>query len=104
MSGKFSLQAAPKFKQKVDIPVHGAAAAVVEFEFKHRTKEQMNEWLESIKGKPDSEVLAGCVTDWDLDDPCEQKSFELLTENYAGAASVIVSVYVSELLQAREKN
>lgn len=104
MSAKFTLTAAPTFSALVQIPVHGGESAPVKFEFKHRTKAEMDEWLESIKGMPDAQLLGEFVSGWDLDDKCEQASFDLLTQNYSGAASAIVSTYIKELLQAREKN
>lgn len=104
MTVKFSLKAAPTFKKSVELPVHGGDAAVVVVEFKHRTRDDLNAWLEEIKDKPDAEVLAGCVVGWDLEDKCAIENFELLTQNYAGTGPVIVQTYVDEIVQARRKN
>ncbi|MNO64407.1 hypothetical protein D3C76_551350 [compost metagenome] len=104
MAVKFSLKAAPTFKKSVDLPVHGGDAVAVEFEFKHRTRDDLDAWLKDIKEKSDAEVLAGCVVGWDLSDKCEAESFELLTQNYAGTGPAITKAYVDEILQARRKN
>lgn len=103
MAVKFRLQPAPTFKAKVDIPVHGGSAVAVEFEFKHRTRDQIAEFFKDEKrGDVDTilEVLAG----WELDDPFGRESVELLVQNYAGAAPAIVARYVEELIQARKGN
>lgn len=104
MAVKFSLKAAPTFKKPVALPVHGDESVTVTFEFKHRTRDALNAWLEEIQGKPDAEVLASCVVGWDLDDKCNDASFKLLTQNYAGTGSVITQAYVDEIVQARRKN
>ena len=104
MTVKFSLKAAPTFKKIVDLPVHGSGFAPVEFEFKHRTKDELNAWLEGIETKSDADVLVDCVAGWDLKDKCTAASFELLIQNYAGSGKVIVQGYIDEILQARRKN
>lgn len=104
MAVKFKLQAAPTFKAKVEIPVHGGKAVPVEVEFKHRTKDQLTEWLDGAKGRKDTEALLDLIAGWELDDPLNAESVELLVQNYAGAASAIVSAYVAELIQARRGN
>ena len=104
MSVKVSLKAAPTFKVAVDLPLHGGETASVTFEFKHRTRDALNAWLEEIQGKPDAKVLAECVVGWDLEDKCDAKSFALLCQNYAGSGTVITQTYVAEIVQARRKN
>ncbi|MCY1444079.1 Phage tail assembly chaperone [compost metagenome] len=104
MAVKFSLKAAPTFKNAVELPIHGGESAVVVIEFKHRTRAELDEWIKEIQGKTDAEVLAGCVVGWDLDDKCEAESFALLTQNYAGAGHVISKAYTDEIVQTRRKN
>lgn len=104
MTVKFSLKAAPTFKKAVDLPVHGAESVTVNFEFKHRTKDELDAWAKEIQGKNDAEVVGSCVVSWDLEDKCEAASFELLTQNYAGAGGAISAAYVDEIVQARRKN
>jgi len=104
MTVKFSLKAAPTFKKAVELPVHGGESVSVNFEFKHRTRDELNAWLEEITAQSDAEALAGCVVGWDLDDKCDLASFELLTQNYAGTGLVISRAYVDEIGQARRKN
>ena len=48
---KFTLNPAPTFKAKVDIPVPGGKVEKVEFTFRHRTREEFQRWLEDIDGK-----------------------------------------------------
>lgn len=104
MAVKFSLKAAPTFKKPVELPIHGGEAAVVVVEFKHRTRDALDEWIKDIQGKTDAEVLAGCVVGWDLDDKAEPDNFALLCQNYAGAGHIISQAYTDEIVQARRKN
>ncbi|RJG10914.1 hypothetical protein D3879_14630 [Pseudomonas cavernicola] len=104
MTSKFKLDVAPTFKATVNIPVHGGDTVPVEFEFKHRTKDQVNEWLGSLTGRADVEVLQDVLAGWELDDVFNEESIGKLVQNYAGAGGAIVAAYVDELLQARRKN
>lgn len=103
MAVKFKLQPAPTFKAKVEIPVHGGPAVSVEFEFKHRTRDQMAELFKNTK-RSDADTLIEVLAGWELDDPFCEESIALLVQNYVGAAPAIVSCYVAELTQARKGN
>jgi len=104
MTVKFSLKAAPTFKKSVALPVHGGESVAVTFEFKHRTKSELEAWGKDIQGMTDGEVLATYIVGWDLDDKCELASFEMLTQNYAGSGTVVTDAYIDEIKQARRKN
>lgn len=103
MAVKFKLQPEPTFKAKVDIPVHGGDAVAVEFEFKHKTRDQVAELFKDTK-RSDVDTILEVLAGWELDDPFGKESVELLVQNYAGAASAIVARYVEELIQARRGN
>lgn len=104
MAVKFKLVAAPTFKAKVSVPVHGGEAVLLEFEFKHRTRDEMAKWLEGSAGRSDVDSLLDVLAGWELDDPFGKESVELLVQNYCGAAPAIVARYVDELIQARRGN
>ena len=104
MAVKFKLVAAPTFKAKVSVPVHGGEAVPLEFEFKHRTRDEMAKWLEGSAGRSDVDSLLDVLAGWELDDPFGKESVELLVQNYCGAAPAIVARYVDELIQARRGN
>lgn len=101
---KFSLTTNPSFKAKVLIPVPGKAAEAVEFTFKGRTREEFKELIESIKDREDVDVVMSVASGWELDDTWDKENVELLTQNYLGAARVIIEKYLSELTQARLGN
>jgi len=104
MAVKFKLQPAPTFKAKVQIPVHGGDPVAVEFEFKHRTRDEVNKWFKGADKRSDVDALVGILAGWELEDQFGQESIELLVQNHIGAAPAIVARYVEELVQARKGN
>ena len=100
---KLKLVAEPTFKAKVAIPVPGAEAADVEFTFKHRTRDQVTEWLGNHEAS-DVEIVKECTVAWDLDDEFTDENIGRLCQNYMGAGSSIVTTYLNELRGARAKN
>lgn len=101
---KLTLNPAPTFKAKVGIPVAGGEPVDVEFVFKHRTKDELDAFIESRKGKSDKETLLEMASGWELDDPFSAESVERLLQNYAGAGLAIYKAYIAELYGARIKN
>lgn len=103
MAVKFKLQPNPTFRAKVEIPVHGGKAVAVEFEFKHRTRDQVAEFFKDTQ-RSDVDTILEVLAGWELDDQFCRDSVELLVQNYAGAAPAIVARYIEELIQARKGN
>ncbi len=101
---KLSLAAAPTFKAKVGIPVAGGDAVPVEMVFKHRTKKQLDEFIESRKGKGDTESFMEMVVGWDLVDEFNADNVEMLLQNYIGAALETYRTYIDQLFQGKLKN
>jgi hypothetical protein len=101
---KLTLKAAPTFKAKVGIPVPGGNPIPVEFTFKHRTKSDMDKFMNSRTGASDLDSIMEMIEGWDLAEPFDREGVELLLENYAGAALALYVAYVDELLQAKRKN
>lgn len=101
---KFSLAVKPTFKAKVGIKVHGGEAVDVEFEFKHRTRDQLTEWLKGLDKRKDAEVLSDVLAGWALDDEFTPENIAILCQNFAGAPREIVDAYLGEISQARRKN
>lgn len=103
---KFVLDPAPTFKAKVDIPVHGSDTVPVEFEFKHRSRDAMDELLSRVSSGSlkDVDSLQEVIVGWELDDPFTAESIDKLVQNYQGAAQAIVRKYMSEITQARLGN
>lgn len=100
---KLKLAAEPTFKAKVSIPLPGAAPADVEFTFKHRTRDQIVEWLEK-RDTSDIDSVKDCAIGWELDDEFTDENIGRLCQNYLGAGYAIVTTYLTELRGARAKN
>lgn len=101
---KFKLEVSPTFKATVGLPIHGGKTVDLEFEFKHRTRDQLNEWMKGLPKRGDVDILEDVLAGWSLDDPFTRESMELLAQNFAGAPREIVSAYIDEMTQARRKN
>ena len=82
---KFKLAVAPTFKAKVAIPVHGGESVELNFEFKHRTRDQLSELMKGIEKRKDvdlmEDILAGLI-----------KAGALRVENAGGQLLVMANV------------
>ncbi|MCY1380956.1 Phage tail assembly chaperone [compost metagenome] len=78
----------------------------VEFEFKHRSRDAMDELLARVSAGElkDVDSLREILAGWELDDPFSEESIQKLIQNYQGAAPAIVRKYMAELTQARLGN
>lgn len=101
---KIKLEADPTFKAKVGIPVPGSDPALVEFTFKHRTRDAVMKWLAESQESSDVQSVQDVATAWELDDAFNAENIDRLCQNYAGAGFAIVSAYLEELRGARTKN
>ncbi|MFE1815631.1 phage tail assembly chaperone [Metapseudomonas otitidis] len=103
---KFVLDPAPTFKAHVDISQHGGGAVPVLFEFKHRTRDALDKFLEEAKSaemSPVDEVLAVAVG-WELEDAFNAENIEKLLQNYQGAGIAVARTYIQEIRQVRLGN
>jgi hypothetical protein len=101
---KLTLVAAPTFKATVGIPVAGSEPVPVEFTFKHRTKSALDEFVKSRVDQSDVDSFMAMVEGWELTDPYNRESVELLLENYIGTGLATFRVYLDQLVQNRIKN
>ncbi len=101
---RLALNAAPTFQAKVGIPVAGGDAVDVLFTFKHRTKKQLDEFVQSRADKTDAESFLDMVLGWDLEDPFTPGNAELLLDNYIGAAVATYRAYLKALVEGKQKN
>jgi hypothetical protein len=101
---KLKLVANPTFAKKVGIPVAGGDAVDVEFTFRHRTKDELDEFVKTRADKTDHETFMEMVCGWELEDAFGAESVELLLQNYIGAALATYQVYIDELVKAKLKN
>lgn len=101
---KFNLTPSPTFKAVVAIPVPGGEPADVEFTFKHRTRDGFREFIDSLKGAENVDMLLDIASGWDLDEPFDKDSLAKLEQQYMGAAQAVINVYMAELTGNRTKN
>lgn len=101
---KLSLTASPTFTASVPIPVPGKKAVPVEFTFRARTRSEFQEWVDSLDGRDNVDVILDIVTGWELEDPFSRETVTQLLESYLGASRVIVETYMSQLAAARLGN
>lgn len=99
-----SLTASPTFKHLVLIPVPGADAAPVEFTFKHKTGDALKEFVKSLEGREDADIILDVASGWSLDDAFEEENITRLCQNYIGSARAIMDTYLSALTGAKAKN
>lgn len=101
---KLTLVASPTFKCKVAIPVAGGPSVDVEFVFKHRTKDALDELIKTRAEQSDADTVMAVIAGWDLEDSFDRTAVELLLQNYIGASLAIYREYVDQLVQAKAKN
>lgn len=105
---KFKLQPAPTFTAPVEIPVPGDGLSKVVFTFKYRDREEMKAFLARVSDADskmsDAELIEEMCAGWDLTDPFERASLDLLVLNYIRATDAIFDKYLEEQTKARAKN
>ena len=101
---KLTLSPEPTFKADVTIPVPGGKAAVVEFVFKYRDRDGFKEFIDSLGGGDDVDVIMDMASGWDLADPFDRANVEKLAKLYMAAPMAIMNAYTDELTGARLKN
>jgi hypothetical protein len=111
---KFKLIPSPTFKAKVMLPQSGEAELVpLEFTFKHRTRDELKEFLErsatvdqqgGADHASDVNSILSMAEGWELADPFNEESLATLVQNHISAPQLILETYLSELTKARAKN
>jgi hypothetical protein len=129
---KLSLKAPPTFKGKVKIPVAGGAEVEIVIDFKHRTRDELDQHMADMRAKVapppvvqpvegtdapavipkareitmDDEVadVLNVASGWDLDEPFNAENVRTLLNNYHRASWAIGMAYMTELTQARQGN
>jgi hypothetical protein len=101
------LQPNPTFKTPVQISVPGSEKpAIVDFVFKHKTKEKLAEFIKSFKeDEPDEAYLSEIIEGWDgVDADYSVSALRGLISNYPASALEILRAYVAALSESRRKN
>lgn len=102
--GKFVLKVDPTFKATVKIPIPGGPDQGLDFTFKHRSRSQIKEFLETAPDRSDVENIMQMATAWDVVEPFNEEQIKFLCENFTSAPGLIFEKYLDELTKAREKN
>jgi tail assembly chaperone len=105
MANKFTLDPKPTFRRKVAIHIPGEKDGEIEFIFKHRTRDEYRDFLQSLgPDKTDVEVIMDVASGWNLVEPFDEESIERLTLGFIGSARAVLDAYVNELTGARLGN
>jgi hypothetical protein len=97
----FTIQAAPTFSSDVLIPVPGKASVPVAFTFKHRTKKELDAFIDALKDRKDSEIVLDMVSAWAIEEEFTPENVGTLLNNYGGVARSIFETYTHELQKHR---
>jgi hypothetical protein len=107
----FRLTPSPTFKTLVPLSQPGVERPLdVAFEFRHKSKDQVADWLARMPGRSDQDNLHEVIVSWGIvDDKGEPVPYTItalatLLNNYPTANSEIFAKYLSELTKAKEKN
>lgn len=108
----FKLQPNPSFSVAVQIPVPGKdIAPPINFEFKHLGRRALKEFVKNIKEEEKNDDfdplpwLSQVVIGWEgVEKDYSLEAFDELLDQYPGAGFAILSKYVKESTEAKEKN
>jgi hypothetical protein len=101
---KLTLKVDPTFPAIVDIPKAGSEPVQIRFDFKHRTKDELNEFTKTRADKTDVEYIMEMATGWDLNDEFNAENINSVCQNYIASPLAIYMKYVDELVKAKAKN
>lgn len=101
---KLQLQPNPTFRAKVGIPVAGGEPVEVEFTFKHRTRDALQQFIDDGEKIEAEDRILAMVEGWELADPFTRENVRTLVQNYIAAPMAIFETYLDELVKARRKN
>lgn len=101
---KLKLKPDPTFKAKVGIPVAGGDVEMVEFTFKHRSRDELDSFLQTSDQLRDAALIMAVASGWELADEFNAENVGLLVQNYISSPRAVFDVYLDELIKARAKN
>ena len=105
MTAKFSLAANPTFPSVVDFERAGNVPSIpVNLTFKHRTKDELDKFINERGEKTDVQFFLEMVSTWDLEEPLNSENVQTLLQNHPPNGVIVFKRYISDLLQAKAKN
>lgn len=101
----FKLNPNPTFWVKTKVRTPGGEEAEFEIEYRHKGKQALTAFLESIKGREEAAALTEIVSSWrGLDVDFSADHLKTLLDNYPGLGTVMLGDYSLELMRARAGN
>ena len=103
----FKIKAKPTFVAPVPIPVPGGEPEPLTLVFRHKTRDEMNEYLKRTAaiGTNDVGPLMEIIEGWqDVDAEFSKDALQELVQNHHGSVTAILDTYVVELAEGRRKN
>jgi len=101
----FKLNPNPTFWVKTKVRSPGGEESEFEVEYRHKGKEALTQFMESVKGRDEAEVMAEVIVNWrGMDVDFSAANLKALFDNYPGLGSVMLVDYGVELMKARAGN
>ena len=72
--------------------------------FKHRTKDEVAEFMKTRADTEDVDSIMDMAAGWDLEDPFNAENIGVMCQNYVTAPIEIYKKYIDELVKAKAKN
>jgi len=108
-----SISPSSEFTAPVPIPCPDREPELVDFTFRYRSREQMDEWIKSLETaavelddpiKADVEMVMGAAKGWELVDDFTAESVRELLNKHPGAAMAVYQKYVTTSRVGKQKN
>ena len=95
----------PVFTVPVEIPTTSGKPEIIKISFRHKTKDEYLDWLKTLEGKIEVDILLEIIDGWSevAADFTKENLAEVL-QNYQAAALVIYGAYGDALVNGRVKN
>lgn len=107
----FKLTPDATFKAPVPLSRPGLEKPLmVPFEFRHKTRDELADWMARAPGRSDPDVLDEVIVGWGVVDatgqpvPYSHTTLVTLLGNFSTAKGEIFSAYLAELTKAKAKN
>lgn len=94
---KIKLIPNPTFSVAVAIPVAGSEPINVTFEFRHRTRDELEKLTATMAAMQDVDYILHIASGWELKEKWTKDNVATLLNHYHGAARAIARKYVHEL-------
>lgn len=108
---KLKLIPEPTFQAAVPVPVPGAGTVDVKFTFKHRTREEMQAFIQRVNtaegeegALTDVQLVMECAKGWELADAFNEANVKEFASQYIAGPAAVFETYVAEMAGARLKN